>query len=419
MTEPQRPSLFRTEALAHQTQHRLLGDIVLARPLSLAALTWIALAVGVTIIGFLAVGSYTRKATVAGQLAPDKGLIRITAPAQSAVTQRLFQDGQRVTKGMALYELSLDRTSSGRVETEAEVGRQVKARIASLQEQLDKQMQLFDEQAAALKKRSERLQEELQQAKREAQLAQQRASLSAATVARFEDLQRQKFMPELQVREKQQLLIEHQMEQRSLQRQVTTVQRQLEDVQAELASAPAKDAAQRAALQRELATAEQELAQSDARREVVVTAPVDGIVTASLALAGNSVPAGATLATIVPDGSHLQAELFASSKAIGFVQEGVPVLLRYTAFPHQKFGHQSGRVVAVSQAPIALADLPADRAGAGESLYRITVAVDAQSMAAHGKHWALAPGMTVEADLLLDRRRLYEWLLEPLSALRS
>jgi membrane fusion protein len=59
-----------------------------------------------------------------------------------------------------------------------------------------------------------------------------------------------------------------------------------------------------------------------------------------------------------------------------------------------------------------------NRAGAGEALYRIIVAVDAQAIETQGQRWALAPGMRVEADLLLEQRRLYEWLIEPLQALR-
>jgi membrane fusion protein len=414
----QRSPLLRPEAVAYQSQQRLLGDIALAQPLSLAVVTVVVLCIGVLIVGFVALGSYTRKATVSGQLAPDKGLVRLAAPEQAVVTQRFFRDGQQVAKGAALYELSLDRTSSDRVETAAEVVRQAQAKITSLREEVHKQQQLFAEQAVALKQRRERLADEERQARSEAQLAGRRVELSAVTVQRFEDLHRQHFLPEMQLREKQQLLIEHQMELRSLEREVSSTQRQREEVQGELDAAPAKNAAHVSALQREIATAEQELAQSEGRRRMMITAPMDGIVTAGLAGAGSSVPEGATLASIVPRGSTLQAELFASSKAIGFVRDGVNVLLRYQAFPHEKFGHQTGHVLAVAQAPIALADLPPDRAGAGEALYRIIVAVDAQAIEAQGQRWALAPGMRVEADLLLEQRRLYEWLIEPLQALR-
>ena len=51
---------------------------------------------------------------------------------------------------------------------------------------------------------------------------------------------------------------------------------------------------------------------------------------------------------------------------------------------------------------------------AGEPLYRITVALDAQSVPAYGAAQPLAAGMQLDADVLLERRRLVEWLFEPL-----
>jgi membrane fusion protein len=412
-------SLFRQEAIDHQSRHVLLGDIALAQPVSLSVLMWFVLGIGVAIAAFLTFGSYTRKAAVSGYLVPDKGLLRIAAPDQAIVIRRFFEDGQAVDKDAVLYELSLDRINSARIGTAAEIARQVKGKIESLRDELAKHDQSNREQMVALRKREQRLVEELQQARQEARLSQQRAALSAATVTRFQQLYRAKYVPELQLREKQQLLIEHQMEHRALERTASTTQRQLEDVQAEVTDAPAKAASREGVMRRELATFEQELAQNEARSRILITAPVEGIATAGLVGAGSSVSAGAALANIVPLGSLLQVELFASSKSIGFVHEGVQVRLRYQAFPHQKFGHQAGRVVTVSPTPIALADLPADRTSAGEPLYRIVVAIDAQAVDSQGKRWPLSPGMRVEADLLLERRRLFEWLIEPLQALQS
>jgi membrane fusion protein len=51
--------------------------------------------------------------------------------------------------------------------------------------------------------------------------------------------------------------------------------------------------------------------------------------------------------------------------------------------------------------------------------YRIRVALDQQSILAYGKVEHLLSGMAVEADLLLDRRTLLEWLLEPLLGARQ
>ncbi len=46
-------------------------------------------------------------------------------------------------------------------------------------------------------------------------------------------------------------------------------------------------------------------------------------------------------------------------------------------------------------------------------MYRITVALERQQVQAYGQPQALAPGMQLDADVLLDRRRLIEWIFEP------
>jgi membrane fusion protein len=89
--------------------------------------------------------------------------------------------------------------------------------------------------------------------------------------------------------------------------------------------------------------------------------------------------------------------------------------LRFEAFAYQKYGHQPGHVVQVSRTPLAASEmaalaLPAAAIG-GEPMFRITVALDE-----HGRRreLPLAAGMRLQADVLLERRRLIEWLFEPL-----
>ena len=100
------------------------------------------------------------------------------------------------------------------------------------------------------------------------------------------------------------------------------------------------------------------------------------------------------------------------SHAVGFIEPGDRVLLRYQAYPHQKFGHQAGRILRLSRSA-TLAP------GATEPHYRAVVALDAQTVTAFGRQEPLRPGMVLEADILGERRKLYEWLLEPLYSLRG
>ena len=122
----------------------------------------------------------------------------------------------------------------------------------------------------------------------------------------------------------------------------------------------------------------------------------------------------------------LQAQLYAPSRTTGFVEPGQAVWLRLHAFPYQKFGMLPGRVSDVSRTPVLPQDLPSGMASAllsaaqsQEPLYRITVALQHHSLQAFGKPQPLKAGMSLEADVIQDRRAIWEWVLEPLIAAKA
>jgi len=127
--------------------------------------------------------------------------------------------------------------------------------------------------------------------------------------------------------------------------------------------------------------------------------------------------------SIIPKNSQLQAELYAPSKSVGFISPGDAVLIRYQAYPYQKFGQYQAQVLSISRTAVPSVDL-ASMAGevpglarGGEQLYRLRVSLNEQEVMAYGKPQALQSGMLLDADILQESRHLYEWVLEPLYSL--
>ena len=52
-------------------------------------------------------------------------------------------------------------------------------------------------------------------------------------------------------------------------------------------------------------------------------------------------------------------------------------------------------------------------------MYRVDVKLDRQGVELTGQEYALRPGMLVNADLLLERRTLLEWIFEPVLQLKG
>ncbi|WP_052736267.1 HlyD family secretion protein [Aquincola tertiaricarbonis] len=406
-------SIFRPEALDHQ-RDQWIGHIRLAQPVSLRWLTVLVVAAFVAVALFLTLGHYTRKARLSGVLVPQGGLLELRTPREAVVLERRVREGDAVRQGDVLYVLTLDR-SSGEGETQAEVRRSLDERRRSLREAVERQAALREARSQALADRIAEMTRERSRHDERTQLQRERLALAEQALAQFESLRHQDFIAPAQLRAKQQDVLEQRERLQALAQERAQHERSLAALQAEARELPLQAQAQLGEIERELSALAGDTAETESRRREVLRAPQDGVVGALTAEPGQSVAASAVLARMMPGQAPLLAELYAPSSAMGFLRPAQPVLMRYHAFPYQKFGSQAGRVLRVSRTPVPadarppVAGLPAD-----EPLYRVTVALDRQDVQAYGQPQPLAPGMQLEADVQLDRRRLIEWIFEPL-----
>jgi membrane fusion protein len=194
------------------------------------------------------------------------------------------------------------------------------------------------------------------------------------------------------------------------------LQRTASALNSEFEQLPLRAASQLTEIDRDIAALSQETADAKSRDAFALTAPIDGTVTAINAEPGQTVTSQA-LAIIVPSHVPMVAHLYAPSKAVGFVQVGQSVRLRYQPYPFQRFGTQHGTVVEVSTSPLSpddIALLPGQPTR--ESLYRVVVRLDKSTIQAQGLEVALLPGTAPEADIEQAEQRLIDWVLSPLKS---
>jgi membrane fusion protein len=204
----------------------------------------------------------------------------------------------------------------------------------------------------------------------------------------------------------------------SLRRTRISLAREMASVDFDRQVSRSRARSQLAALEGQRASLRQERLEQALQYRAAIVAPAAGTVATVLVQSGQMVTPGTALVAIIPADATLEAQLFLPSRSIGFVHRGEEVLLRYLAFPHQKFGMHRATIIAISRNPMLPGELgftPAD--GTREPLYRAKAMLDAQAIAAYGRLEPLQAGMQFEADILLDRRRLIEWIFEPLLSL--
>lgn len=407
--------LFRPEAVQAQTGTGL-GEIILSQPLSARILSIVSLLIAVSAVVFLFVGEYTRRVRVEGFLLPDEGVLRVVPPQTGLVRELRVREGDVVKKGDVLYVLSSERSVADAPSSEARIVERQRERLASLSADVKDLEPRHRQQLKSARDRAEGLAAELRSIDANIVVAEEQLKLAQESYRRYEKLRVTKVVSELDLERLKQSELDRKSGLESLRREKLSAQNNLRAAGMDIDELPLRQRAERGALERDLAALEQSLVESEARREVQVTAPEAGRVAAVIAVAGQGVSPGQTMLHLLPASSSLQASLYVTSAAIGLVKPGQRVKLRYPAFPFERYGHQEGEVATVASSAVRAEELPFPLTTT-EPVYRVQVKLDAQTVGPEGRRHALQAGMKAEADVMLDRRRLIDWMFEPLKAL--
>ncbi|MGE5096556.1 MAG: HlyD family secretion protein [Betaproteobacteria bacterium] len=411
------PALFRAQVRAH-AQDAWLGRIVLIRPVSFSVFCAIAGLLVLAIVLYLGFGEYTRKARVVGVLAPEQGVVKLIAQQAGVVESIHAREGDAVARDAALLTIVDGRSARNHQDIGAAVHAQLAEREHALVVQERQTIEASAMEQASIAHRRLGLERERAQLDAEIDTQRRRAIVAARTAGRSRELESIGFLSGLAADRDREAAIEQQSRLQSLERSRLGIAREIDVAGLELRGTRARGEAQIAAMETQRAALKQERIERELQYRASIVAPTAGTIAAVLVERGQTVTPGMTLATLVPSDSTLEAQLFTPSRSAGFLRLGQEVQLRYLAYPHQKFGSHPARVVAISATPLLPGEMgftPPD--GAREPMYRLKARLASQAITAYGRSEPLQPGMQVEADVLLDRRRLIEWIFDPLFSL--
>jgi membrane fusion protein len=414
-------SLFRAEALNAQRAQQY-GEIML---LPGAWSRWMALAAVALVLGAAALvgfGTFTRRATVTGQLAPSEGLIRVTSPQTGVILESPIREGAAVRRGDLLFVISADRAGPDAGAYQQVISRQIEARRQSLEDELRRSRSAEEQETALQTRRAESLKSERDQLSRQEALLAGRVRGSEDAAVRYQSLFKQGYVSRDELLARESELSEARGRLQIQRREALALDRDIATAYRELEAMRSRYAAQRAEVERNILMVRQEFTELEARRRVMVTAPADGQVTLLQANVGQSVEQQRPLAHLLPAGSRLIARLYVPSRAAGFIRPGMTVQLRYDPYPFQKFGQHLGKVLSISAAAVSQEELQGQTLRtetAAETHFAVTVELPSQSLTTTAKQLPLQAGMRLEADLLQETRPLYEWILQPLFVARA
>jgi membrane fusion protein len=409
--------LFRQEAI-EAGRDRLTGTVVAAVPPGSRLYTAVIAGVVALLVALLCLGQYATRVTVKGVVANGGGISRVHPPGPAEVQEVLVAEGARVARGTPLVTVSLtqgrDAGGEGVAGRLAEIDRQDQ----ELARQLDLASSLGSADTLGLVQQKSGLADSIASLEKQRGFISGQIVLAQADTSRTVRLAKEGAGTQRQVEESRAALLSQRLELEKLNERLAGQREALRTLDAQIASrrigadqSQSQLAGQRAALAEQRAA----LLRQD---RLTLTAPVAGVVGDVAARSGQHIEPDSSLVTIVPGTSAVEVQLYAPSRAIGFVRPGQDVRLMFDAFPYQKYGAGRGRVTWVSDVPTDPATLDPGL-GITEPVFRIRVALEG-GLRAEAARNPLRPGMTLSANLLLEKRRLWEVFLDPvLRALRG
>ena len=410
-------SLFRPEALEFQKQYREFGQVGRLQSSSAKALAWLlTIAVG-SLIVFICIAGYTRKETVGGYLAPALGTSNIFVPEQGTITAVHVAQEQRVAKGDLLLTIDTSQITADGVDVNATILKSLSLQKTLLTNQVNEEERTTRAEHARLTAAITSGQAELAQLSAQMQIQQEQIDLAQRLVDTAEKMHAAGYMAAPELFSRKEGLLQARQGLSALKQRRVARETELAETRSTLEQMPTQSARRLQPLQSELAQIDQRSAEIGGRQSFSIRAPIDGRVANVQAKVGQIADPKKPQLDILPLESPLQAVLFVPTRAIGFVRPGQKVRLLYEAFPFQRFGTYSGHVVSVSKTILSETEVAAP-VQLREAAYKVIATLDRPDVDAKGQKIPLQAGMLLRADILLERRELVRWLLDPILNVR-
>lgn len=409
-------SLFRKEALEHR-KDRLYGDVILLPPMSITVLVGVATFVCVLILTILFWGSYARKEQVQGYIIPDKGVVKTYAQQAGTISRVHVREGDEVKEGQTLITILSERSLQGGRDIDTLQLNELDNSLAQMQDRIEGEKSLLVAETSRLNNQINGIKKELIQVEQSLRTQEDRVAMLQSRVDSAKKLLDNKHISQTEYQKLYEELLVQQQHQQDLLRAKLSGQNTLAQTESELAQLPLKSKTRVQDIEGHISDLKKNRAEVEGKRALEIRSPVEGTITALQAREGQQ-PTNTPLLAIVPKEAVFQAELYVPSRAIGFVTEGQTVRIRYDAFPYRRFGVYEGTISVISKHVLLPSELPMP-IELKEPVYRVTVVLKDQHVHAYGRAFPLQAGMSLDADIILDKQTLFEWIFEPLISMKG
>ncbi len=409
--------LFRTAAVDNQVR-RLHGDVVLQPSAPSRIITLVILIVVAFAMAWVVLARYARTEPAKGILVPVDGAAKIYAMRPGVISAFMVKEGDIVKAGQKLALVTLETPKATGAFGTLEALESLRIQRVLADEQLGLSQQRSTTDAARLAGVIRGLRQQESTIVDQKELQREMVVSTAATFDQLASVVAKGFVSKLEYERRKQSALAAQQELSRLDQQLASTRSDIMRVANERSGIRLDGQNQRALAKSAIEGLLQQRSRVEGEASYLIEAPVSGRVTAVQTGVGQTVGSSVPLMVVMPEGARLRVDIFVPSRAIGFIKRGQEVRLLYDAFPYQRFGSFGARVDTISRVAVAGGETNAPFK-IDEPVYRITALPERQQVLAYGKPVPLQSGMTLVANIVLERQTFLDWFLSPLRAVAN
>ncbi len=388
------------------------GDVNLAVPMSWQFIGYFFLISIVVVLAFLVTATYARTETVEGSVVLDKGIAPIMPSRRGVVVALFAREGQQVRAGAPLAQIRAEEDMG----TGGTAPQRIMEALRDQDQRLASQAELV---VAAAEAERSRLTAEIKGLREEmvsldSQIEDQER-LVAVAESDYRDalaIAERGFLSRRELRDREAVFIARGQRLSELRRERASKAADRSEAERSILQVLALGQGQAASVQSSRAEIARQVAETEASQGYTLRSPIAGTVTAVVARLGQPAGQDIPVMTIVPLDGRPRIELYVPTSAAGFLALGQDVRVAVDAFPYQRFGTVSAKIVEISSTAVPKASTE----GGPIPAYLVTAQMREPYVWAFGRRQPLLPGMTLKARIVTERRSLFELLFEPLFA---
>lgn len=371
-----------------------------------------------------------------GRIEPADRTMTLDAPVAGTVAVVKVKEGETVNSGQVLlkFEPEVARKELEQANALLEGQRNRAAQLTAVQNQLEISMRTTQQQNQAQESEQlanlNQIRQRLSSSQKVYAVEKNRFSAAKNDVERHQKLWQSNVIAKTELEEKQNFLMERQQILEQAQSEVQEASTELEKQQSAYESIKRAgeltvldSLRQFEELQSQLVEARSEITQTKKQIQSlrfqldrhVLRAPVNGTVfQLEVDSAGAVLQPGEPIAQVAPKGDPLIFRAQIPSTENGFLEVGMPVKLKFDAYPFQDYGIVPGQLRWISP------DSRVEQTAQGNiEFFELEIELDRTHIEAQGKRIALTPGQTATAEVVIRQRRLIDFIIDPFKQLQE